>query len=384
MFEKLDAIIVGAGLAGIVVAEQLAAKGQGVLIIEKKNHIGGNCYDYLNESGIYVHLYGPHIFHTNNVRVWEYLSRFTDWNYYEHKVLGEIDGQNIPIPFNLNSMEKVFSPSLFTSLEKKLIDEYGYNSRIPISELSNTEDNDLKFLANYIYEKVFVNYTIKQWGVKSPKELDPSIMGRVPVVVSRDDRYFHDKYQAIPSKGYSSIFTKMTDNPKIHVLLNTEAHDIISIKNNSIYFEDSLYTGKVIYTGMVDELFEYKQGNLPYRSVDIKFEEYDTHYYQKASVINYPNDHDFTRSTEFKYFQDNHSTLTKKTIICREYPVPHKKDVNNPYYVIHTKENSQIHKAYKERVNNIKNLHIVGRLAEYRYYDMDQIVLSALEKVDTL
>lgn len=384
MFNKLDAIIVGAGLAGLVTAEQLAARGKEVLIIEKKNHIGGHCFDYLNESGIYIHLYGPHIFHTDSERVWDYLSRFTDWNYYEHKVLGEIDGQNVPIPFNLNSMKAVFSSSLFSSLEKKLIDVYGYNSRVSIMELRKAEDKDLKFLADYIYEKVFLNYTMKQWGMKSPEELDPSVLGRVPVIVSRDNRYFHNKYQAIPKKGYSSIFDKMIDNPKIHVLLNTEAHDIISIRDNSIYFDDSLYSGKLIYTGMVDELFNYEQGNLPYRSVDIKFQEYDMSYYQKVAVVNYPNDHDFTRSTEFKYFQDNHSTLTKKTTVCREYPVPFKKGINNPYYVIHTRENDHNHKIYAEKINNIEDLYIVGRLAEYKYYDMDQIVLSAMETAESL
>lgn len=381
MFNKIDVIIIGAGLSGLVTAELLASRGKRVLLVEKKGHIGGHCYDYLNESGIYVHKYGPHIFHTDNKDVWRYLSRFTDWHYYEHKVLGVVDGKKVPIPFNLNSMEKLFSPSLFAKLEKKLIGEYGYGSRIPIMKLREAEDQDLQFLANYIYEKVFLNYTMKQWGQSRPEDIDLSVSGRVPVVVSRDDSYFHNTYQGVPLLGYTSLFNKMLDNKNIHLLLNTDGRDLVSFKDGQCYFSGQKFDGKLIYTGMIDELFNYESGELPYRSVNIILKDFTQQYFQEISVVNYPNNYDFTRITEFKYFQKNCGELSSGTTICEEHPVSYKKGVNNPYYIVESKENRAIYDAYRLKADKIAGLSVLGRLAEYNYYDMDRVVEAAMSMV---
>jgi len=384
MLNNVNAVVVGAGLSGLVTAERLASRGKNVLIIEKKKHIGGHCYDYLNESGVYVHQYGPHIFHTDNEDVWSYLSRFSDWYFYEHKVIGMIDGQAVPIPFNLNSMEMLFSPYLYEKLEKKLIQAYGYNSRVPIMKLREAQDPDLQYLANYIYEKVFLNYTMKQWGEREPEKIDPSVSGRVPVVVSRDDRYFHNKHQGIPMHGYTSMFNKMIDSPNIHLLLNTDARSLLSFRGDRIIMGDRVFEGELVYTGVIDELFENRFGELPYRSVDILFQEHNQQYFQDKAVVNYPNNYNLTRITEYKYFQKNHRDLPKRTVISQEHPAPYSRGVNNPYYVIKTKENLERHREYMDLAAGIDKLTILGRLAEYKYYDMDQIVAAALAKSENL
>jgi len=214
-------LIIGSGITGIVLAERFANAGAKVLVIEKRNHIGGNCYDFEDGNGIFVHQYGPHIVHTHYKEVWDYLSRFTDWIYYQHKVLGFIDGQFVPIPFNLNTLYMLFSRKMAERIERKLLRRFGFGKSISILELRKTEDQDLRFLADFVYEKVFLHYTLKQWGLK-PEELDPSVTGRVPVVVSRDDRYFHDPYQGIPREGYTKMFEKMLAHSNIQVELNTD------------------------------------------------------------------------------------------------------------------------------------------------------------------
>jgi UDP-galactopyranose mutase len=382
MFNSLDAVIVGAGLAGSVCAEQMANAGKKVLVIERKTHTGGHCFDYCNDYGIYVHLYGPHIFHTDNRRVWRYLSQFTDWHYYQHRVLGYIDGETVPIPFNLNTMKALFSPSLYSRLEEKLIAEFGYNSKIPILTLRQTEDKDLLFLAQFIYEKIFLSYNVKQWGAK-PEDIDPAVSGRVPVVISRDNRYFHNKYQGIPIKGYSGIVRNLLDHPSIHLLLHTDAKECLSIQGNSLYINGNPFSKPLIYTGMIDELFDYSFGELPYRSVDIQFTDYPRQFFQENSLVNYPCQYDFTRITEFKYFQQNAHELSSTTI-CKEYPVAYERGKNNPYYIVSSDTNKGIYNRYLERVKKIPNLHMVGRLAEYRYYDMDQVVAAGLALSDRL
>lgn len=376
MFNNIDVLIVGAGLAGIVCAERMAHAGKRVLIIERKHHVGGHCYDYLNESGIYIHLYGPHIFHTDNEKVWRYLSHFTEWYHYQHTVLGLVDGHMVPIPFNLNSMERLFSPTLFSRLEKKLIDEFGYNSKIPILELRQKNDEDLRFLAEYIYDKVFLTYTLKQWGVR-PEEIDPAVSGRVPVAISRDNRYFYNTYQGIPLKGYTALLKKMLDHPKIHLLMNTNGKDFFSIQDNRLHFNGGIFSGAVIYTGMIDELCGYDNGRLPYRSVRIQFEDVPQPFFQENALVNYPSNYDFTRITEFKYFQQNAGQLPFTTI-CREYPETFEEGKNNPYYIIATEENIRTYEKYVKKVDAIPNLYMVGRLAHYKYYDMDQVVEAAL------
>ncbi|MCC6026283.1 MAG: UDP-galactopyranose mutase [Caldimicrobium sp.] len=371
-------IVVGSGFSGAVIAERIAnVLNQKVLVLEKRNHIGGNCYDYKDENNIIVHKYGPHIFHTDYKEVFEYLSNFTDWQDYQHRVLAFVDGKKVPLPFNLNSIYEVFPQELAKRLEVRLIEKYGYGAKIPILELLKEEDKDLKFLASYVYEKIYKNYTIKQWGLK-PEEISPQVTARVPIYVSRDNRYFTDKYQVIPKDGYTKIFERMLNHPNIKIMLNTDFKEVISIdfENKKIYFLGQEFKGKLIFTGMIDELFNFKYGFLPYRSLDLRFETIEQEYYQEAPVVNYPNDYDFTRITEFKHI---HPVKSNKTTILKEYPKAYQPNVDIPYYPVFTKENQELYNKYKEEADKFKNLVLVGRLAEYRYYDMDDVVKRALE-----
>ena len=371
-------IIVGSGLAGSVPAERIVnVLNQKVLIIEKRNHIGGNCYDYKDENNIIVHKYGPHILHTDYKEVFNYLSNFTDWHIYHHRVLAFVDGKKVPIPFNLNTLYEVFPKTLAEKLEKKLVDKYQYNSKIPILELLKEEDQDLKFLANYVYDKIFKNYTVKQWGLKI-EDIDPKVTARIPIYISKDNRYFTDKYQGIPKEGYTKIFERMLNHPNIKILLNTDFKEVIDIdyENKKIYFLGQEFKGKLIFTGMIDEFFNFKYGYLPYRSLELRFETIEKEYYQEVSVVNYPNDYDFTRITEFKHL---HPAKSEKTKILKEYPKACQPNIDIPYYPIFTKENQELYNIYKEEAEKFDNLIFVGRLAEYRYYDMDDTVKRALE-----
>jgi len=373
-----DYIIIGAGLAGSVIAERIAnVLNKKVLIIEKRNHIGGNCYDYRTREGIIVHKYGPHLFHTNYKEVFDYLSNFTEWRIYHHKVLAFIDGKKVPIPFNFNSIEKLLPQPLANRIIEKLLRRYNYGTKVTILELRKEKDRDLKFLADFVYEKVFKNYTAKQWD-KKPEDLDQEVTARVPIFIGKDDRYFNDKYQAVPVDGYTKIFERMLNHPNIKLMLNTDFKEImkLDIKNKKIYFMGQEFKGKVIFTGMIDELFNYKFGFLPYRSLSLKFECLDTEFFQEVATVNYPNDYDFTRITEFKHI---HPVNTLKTIILKEYPRPYKPEKDIPYYPVFTKENRELYYKYKELAEKFKNLILVGRLAEYRYYDMDDVVKRALE-----
>ncbi len=371
-----DYIIVGAGFAGAVLAERIATQlNKKVLVLDKRSHIGGNCYDEVDESGVIVHTYGPHLFHTDNKEVYEYLSRFTSWHEYVHEVVASVDGNIIPIPFNFNTLYEVYSKDKAQLLEHKLLTKYGKNQKIPILDLMKESDDDLQELAQYIYEKIFVNYTAKQWG-KKPEEIDGAVTARVPVLTSYDNRYFTDRYQAVPADGYTKLFEKILDHKNITVELNSDGLDVLTILENSIYFNGEKFDGKVIFTGMIDELFSDKFGQLPYRSIRLDFETIDQEYYQDHAVINYPNEHKYTRITEFKHIHPAH---TQKTTILREYPQTYVRDSNTPYYPMFTNENQKQYEQYAKYSSSISNLILVGRLAEYKYYDMDDIVKRALE-----
>jgi len=369
-------IIVGSGFSGSVIAERIAnVLNQKVLVIEKREHVGGNCYDYKNEYNILIHKYGPHLFHTNTKEVFDYLSRFTEWDIYHHRVLAFVDGQKVPIPFNLNSLYCVFSYSYASRLEEKLLMYFDYNEKIPILELMKIEDNDLQFLAQYIYNKIFVNYTSKQWG-KKPEEIDLQVTARVPVLVGKDNRYFNDKYQGVPKYGYTEIFKNMLNHKNIKLMLNTNFKEVCQLNENGIYLFGHAFEGKVIYTGMIDELFDYKFGPLPYRSLDLQFETIDVEYFQEVATVNYPNDHDFTRITEFKHL---HPIKIGKTTIVKEYPQNYEAGKSEPYYPVFTQDAQGLYNKYFEHAKRLNNLILVGRLAEYKYYDMDDVVERALE-----
>ncbi len=371
-----DYIVVGAGFAGAVLAERIATQlDKKVLVIDKRSHIGGNCYDEVDESGVIVHTYGPHLFHTDNKEVYEYLSRFTSWHEYVHEVVASVDGNIISIPFNFNTLYEVYSKDKAQLLEHKLLAKYGKNQKIPILDLMKESDDDLQELAQYVYNKIFVNYTAKQWG-KKPEEIDGAVTARVPVLTSYDNRYFTDRYQAVPTEGYTKLFEKILDHKNITVELNSDGLDVLTILENSIYFNGEKFDGKVIFTGMIDELFSDKFGQLPYRSIQLEFETIDQEYYQDHAVINYPNEHKYTRITEFKHIHPAH---TPKTTILREYPQAYVRDSNTPYYPMFTNENQKQYEQYAKYSSSISNLILVGRLAEYKYYDMDDIIKRALE-----
>ena len=371
-----DVVIIGAGFAGAVIAERLASQqNKKVLLVDKRQHVGGNCYDYKDDNGIIVHKYGPHLFHSNLRHVWDYLSQFTEWDIYQHKVLACIDGKPVPIPFNLNTLYEVFPDSMARRMEEKLLDEYEYNSKVPILKLKQSTDKDLQFLADFVYEKIFLHYTMKQWGMK-PEEIDGAVTARVPIFIGRDNRYFNDEYQGVPKKGYTDIFNNMLNHPNIKLMLNTSAKEILELTDGKIKLMGMPFDGKVIYTGLLDDLFDYKFGELPYRSVDMHFESIPKKDYQDAATVNYPNNYEFTRITEFKKI---HYADVPNTTILKEYPQPYKRGENTPYYPIFTEKNQEMYGKYADEAKKYNQLILVGRLAEYRYYDIDDMVERALQ-----
>lgn len=352
-----DYLIVGAGFAGSVLAERLASQlNKKVLVIDKRNHIGGNAYDHFNNDGILVHKYGPHIFHTNSKDVFDYLSQFTEWRQYEHRVQASVDGQLVPIPINMDTINKLYGLNL-TSFE---VEEFFQSKAEEINPIRTSEDVVVSRVGRELYEKFFRNYTRKQWGM-DPSELDKSVTSRVPVRTNRDDRYFSDTFQAMPLRGYTAMFEKMLNHPNIKIMLNTDYHEILDI----IPFKE------MIYTGPVDEYFDFKYGKLPYRSLEFKHETHDKQQYQPAPVVNYPNEHPYTRVTEFKYLTGQHH---HKTSIVYEYP----KAEGDPYYPVPKPENAELYNKYKKLADETSGVHFVGRLATYRYYNMDQVVAQAL------
>lgn len=363
--EKLN-LIVGCGLSGAVMANKIANElNEKVVIIDRKDHIAGTCYDYKDiDTGITVHKYGPHIFRTNSKEVWDFLSKYTEWMPFMHSVLGVVDGNEVPVPFNLNSLHIVFPEQLANKLENKLIEKFGYNVKVKILELLQTDDKDLKLLADFIYEKIFKEYTIKQWGFK-PEELDPSVTGSVPVFIGRDNRYFQEKYQGIPLNGYTKMFENILSHKNIEIRLNTDYKDI-----NKKQFD------RIFYTGAIEEFFEYKFGKLPYRSLDIKITTYDIDKFQNAPVVNYPNNYDFTRIAEYKYFLKEHSN---KTVLSFEYPEEFEIGKNERIYPILNDSNIALHNKYLQEAILLENTYFLGRLGAYKYYDMNRTILGAFE-----
>lgn len=385
---KYDVVVVGAGFAGSVIANRFASDNKKVLIIEKRSQIGGNMYDFIDESNVRYHKYGPHIFHTSNKKVVDFLSNYTKWYKYEHRVLGKVCDKLVPIPFNLTSIEEVFENDKANKLKSLLIETYGMETKVPILELRKNENSEIKELAEFIYENVFKYYTMKQWGL-SPEEIDPAVTGRVPVHISYDDRYFQDEYQQMPKDGFTSLFENLLASKNIEILLKTECKDVLKFdtEKNKIYLNDEEFSGKVIYTGAIDELFDYTLGELPYRSLEFVSESHKGTY-QKCGTVNYPtpsDENEYTRITEYKHLMEDDNL--DMTTIAIEYPYPYNRNSkkgNIPYYPIFTKEIEEKYKEYVKLSDNFKNLYLLGRLAEFRYYNMDAIVDAALNLYEKL
>jgi UDP-galactopyranose mutase len=379
-----DIIVIGAGFAGAVFARIMADSGKRILILEKRSHIGGNAYTY-NEDDIIIHKYGPHIFHTNNTKVFDFLTRFSEWYNYEHQVVGYIEKKHVPIPFNFTSIDILFNNSIATNLKSKLTKFFGFNKQITIFELLNHHDQDIRELGQYVYEKVFINYSVKQWGVPIEK-IDVSTINRIPVISGYDNRYFHDLIQIMPKNGFTQVFTEIVQHENITIMLNTNAKEKIQFDLNKkkIFFENNEFKGILFHTGAVDELLDFKYGKLPYRSLDLIFETVNSEFYQPNSVVNYPNDEKFTRITEFKHFMPSYNVKKQnRTIILKEYPQQYDSGkTQEPYYPIVNETNIKIYNEYFAAFNNLKNIFLCGRLADYKYYNMDTVIERALKIAD--
>jgi UDP-galactopyranose mutase len=361
----MDWIVVGAGFTGATFAERMAAAGKRVLVVERRAHVGGNAYDEGNEHGIIVHRYGPHIFHTNSDVVWRYLSSFTKWRPYEHRVLGLIEGKLVPIPFNLDSLTTLFSAQAALRIKNALVSRYGLGKKVPILKLRESEDSEIRYFADYVYRTVFEGYTIKQWRLR-PEELSPSVTARVPVSISHDDRYFQDEYQAMPLNGYTAMFQRMLDHPNIEVVLKCDWRDVEAPKS-----------ARVLFTGAIDEFLDYRFGPLAYRSLRFEERTLKKAQHQPVGTVNYPNNHDYTRITEQKIITGQQAAVTT---LVEEYPLAHEPGKTIAYYPIPRDENQSHYAKYAAAVAT-EHPHVcfAGRLADYQYYNMDQACARALK-----
>ena len=358
-----DYMIVGAGFAGSVLAERLASvANKKVLLVEQRDHIGGNAYDYYNHHGILVHKYGPHIFHTNSRKVFDYLSKFTAWRPYEHRVLASVDGQLVPLPINLTTINTLYGLQLssdqveaFYNLKAEKVDHVRTSADVVISKVGKE-----------LYEKFFKGYTRKQWDL-DPSELDASVTSRVPTRTNKDDRYFTDTYQAMPLHGYTKMFRNMLSHPNIKIMLNTDYKEIV----------DVIPYQRLIFTGPIDSYFNYCYGKLPYRSIDFRSDTFDKETFQATGTINFPNEHPYTRITEFKYLTGQ---VHHKTSVVYEYPTAD----GDPYYPIPRPENAELYKKYQSLADTMTNTYFTGRLGTYKYYNMDQVIAQSLTLFEKL
>lgn len=375
-------IVVGAGISGATIARLFAETGKQVTIIDKRENIGGNTFDQVNRNGILVQPYGPHIFHTNFKEVFEFLSRFTEWREYEHKVLARVRKDKlVPVPFNLTSLYELFPKEKADSIKEILISEIGENQKVPIMQLKKHENPEIRKFAEYVYKNIFYIYTLKQWGFK-PEHLGEEVMNRVPVYLSNDDRYFTDTYQCMPKDGFTSMIKNILRHPNIKIKLSTDAKKVIQLHENKVYYRGKEFDGILIYTGCADELFDYKFGMLPYRSLKFKFKTLKKSSFQPSAVVNYTTSKKYTRITEFTKFTC--SPKFDATVIVKEYSEPYKKDKNIPYYPIPKRKNKELFEKYNELAKSYPNLYLLGRLANYKYINMDVAVKNAFALFDEI
>lgn len=368
-----QAIVIGAGLSGAVMAERMASQlGWRVLVLEQRDHLAGNCFDEQDQTGVLIHCYGPHLFHTDKPAVADYLSHFTDWHPYEHRVLSRIEGQLVPLPFNLTSIERCFTADKAQAMIAALISRFGDGARVPILTLRQEADPLLGELAEFIYQKAFVNYTSKQWGMP-PEAISPEVTARVPVVVSRDDRYFTDPFQAVPKAGYNAMVEAMLAHPNIELQLSTPMNERVTLDwvQGRILLDGAPFTGPLIYTGMLDVLCSGSEP-LPYRSLRFEHRHLAQAQFQPVTTVNYPNEEAYTRITEFKHLTGQ---LHAGTSIVYEYPCAYAPEQGlEPYYPLFTDTAQQRYAACRAQLACFTQLIPLGRLAEYRYFDMDDAV----------
>lgn len=373
------ALIIGAGISGITAARLLAEKEYQVTVLEKRNHIGGNVYDYFDE-GVLVHKYGPHLFHTKSREVAEFVQRFDEFFPYEHRVLGEIKDKLVPIPFNFKSIDILFSEEEAAHLKTRLAEKYPNGESVPIMELRKHPDEKVQELAEFVFQNVFYGYTKKQWG-KSPEEMDASVMGRVPVRMSYDDRYFTDEFQKMPVHGYTEMVKQMAKHENISIRFNCDAMDHLELRGNAVYYDGERCDYPVIYTGCIETLFAEKYGKLPYRSLKFELEYRNVEQAQPTVQVNYPNRYNYTRTSEFKLVQT--TPVANKTILVYEYPIScGEQDI--PYYPIESVENRDMYNRYKKDAEAISGLYLLGRLAEYKYYNMDLTIMQAMKLAEDI
>ena len=378
-----DVIIIGCGYAGSIMARKYAEDNKNVLIFEKRSHIAGNMYDRLDENGILVHMYGPHIAHMNDQSTYDFLDQFTEFIPYEHTVNAGIDGIEVPLPFNLTAIDRLFGMGKAAAFKNELITAYGMEKKIPILDLKKSPNPEIKKLAYFIFEKVFLHYTIKMWDLE-PSEIDPSVTARVPVHISYDNRHFTSPIQVMPKHGYTKLFENILKHPNIELRLSTDGLKQIKLNAGKIYFNGVEFAGTVVFTGSIDGLFAYEYGRLPYRSLYFEHNTHRADRIQQSTVLNWPDKRPATRRTENKLLvcQPNVPGVTST---ITEYPG--KYDANDdkwhePYYPIPIPDNDALYEKYKAKAGEYPNLLLIGRLAEYKYYNMEAIVQSALASYD--
>jgi UDP-galactopyranose mutase len=376
---EIDCIVIGAGFCGGVVARKLAECNKKVLLLERRNHIAGNMYDEIDANGILVQRYGPHIFHTNNKNVFEFIIKYGEWIDYRHQCAVEIEGIVTPSPANFRTIDLLYGSMEAKTIKNRLKAHYGGEKTVTVTELLDCDDSDIKKYAEKLFELNYRPYTVKQWGI-SPEEIDSSVLKRVPVRLDYTDAYFDDTYQCLPKNGYTNFFKNLLEHENIKVLLNTDALDFFKVnpKNRSLSFENKPVLIPVVYTGAIDELLNYRYGHLPYRSLRFDFQTIKTDSFQDAPVVAYPRAEGYTRITEYKKLPVQN--ISGLTTIAYEYPLPaNKAEGNEPYYPVITYDNILLYNKYLSDLNGIPNLFLCGRLADYKYYNMDAAVMRAFD-----
>ncbi len=374
-------IIVGAGITGAVIGRHLAERGDKVTIIDRRNHIAGNIYDYKNEDGILVQQYGPHAFHTYSQRVYDYVTKYWKWNDFHLKVMAEMNGKSTPSPFNFQTIDDYYSPEKAEEIKSHIRQKYGDAPKATIVELLESDDPLIKEYADFLFDNDYSLYTAKQWGI-SPSEIDVSVLKRVPVLFSYKNGYFDDTYQAMPEGGFTEFIRALLDHENITVKLNTEAKDLISIKDGKLLLNGEETDKTVFYTGAVDELLDCKYGVLPYRSLRFEYKTENTDSYQAAAVVAYPQAEGYTRITEYAKLPEQQTN--GRTIIGVEYPQNYEAGKTEPYYPIPTEQSAELYAKYRAELEKIPNLRLCGRLGDFKYYNMDQALERALEICDSL